>query len=118
MSQAFDDFSGLTYAKKALERSFQNFTGQTLDSVPGLTLHGHPRLHWDFSRVVPKIDSAFGELTSVCGGRLGRSFPRMRARLEGGSDVGFIYQVKCYFITFLDKYFSTNLGFWLPRCDF
>ena len=61
MSQAFDGFSGLTYAKRSLERSFQNFTSSTLDSVPGLTLHGHPRLHWDFSRVTPKFDSSFSE---------------------------------------------------------
>ena len=62
MSQAFEDFSGLSYAKKSLERAFQNFTSHTLDSVPGLTIHGHPRLHWDCSRVIPKIDQSFGKL--------------------------------------------------------
>ena len=66
MSQAFDDFSGLTFAKKALERSFQNFTSQTLDSVPGLVIHGNPRLHWDFSRVVPKVDSSFSKSCIMC----------------------------------------------------
>ena len=61
MSQAFDGFSGLSYAKKSLERAFQNFTSSTLDSVPGLTLHGNPRLHWDFSRTSPKFDRSFGK---------------------------------------------------------
>ena len=65
MSQAFDGFSGLTYAKRSLERSFQNFTSSTLDSVPGLTLHGHPRLHWDFSRVTPKFDSSFSKCLRI-----------------------------------------------------
>lgn len=61
MSQAFDGFSGLSYAKRSLERSFQNFTISTLDSVPGLSLTGVPRLHWDFSRVMPKFDQHFGK---------------------------------------------------------
>ena len=65
MSQAFESFSGLTYAKRSLERSFQNFTSSTLNSVPGLTLQGYPRLHWDFSRVIPRFDDSFGKSSCI-----------------------------------------------------
>ena len=66
MSQAFDGFSGLSYAKKSLERAFQNFASTILDSVPGLTLQGYPRLHWDFSRTNPKFDRSFSKLNITC----------------------------------------------------
>lgn len=62
MSHAFEGFSGLSYAKKSLERAFQNFTSSSLDSIPGLTLQGYPRLHWDFSRTLPKFDKTFSKL--------------------------------------------------------
>ena len=62
MSSAFDGHSSLTFAKRSLERSFQNFCTGIVDSIPGITMHGVPRLHWDFSRVVTKVDkTAFRE---------------------------------------------------------